>query len=305
MLPAIPGVGREKYVPAQPGDPGTAVVTVHTEQAALITQVEQFPAHTGIPGSHYQAELPHHQQGVVRDRADAIEVQKLGIGQAGGAVLPGDAAIAGHEKVIESADGKTMLFVSKPDIQERAVGADFLLAQGLVHGHHRRILQHHQFVGIHAIGRCRFQLGIPGLRGRQQFVTGVATVQLARPGFTAIGGVQDHRIVAHSPAFFGSRKMHRRQGHLHRHMGLAPALAAIVGIQHGAVLADRDQAIACRGYIEQQGTERTLIGLGGQVKEIGEAGSAGRNAQAPKQTEQQPAHHDGITSRPSCGCWQG
>ncbi len=75
----------------------------------------------------------------------------------------------------------------------------------------------------------------------------------ARPGFTAIGGIEDGFVVADGPAVLRIDEEHRGEHDARGHaLRLAPGDALVVGEQHVAALAHRDEAFAREREVEQQ-----------------------------------------------------
>ena len=70
----------------------------------------------------------------------------------------------------------------------------------------------------------------------------VRRVILKHPGLATVTAVNDGAVVPHRPAVFLVNEIHRGQCGAHRHFGLTPGLATVVGEDHVATLAYRDNS---------------------------------------------------------------
>ncbi len=80
----------------------------------------------------------------------------------------------------------------------------------------------------------------------------LAIFVLHLPALSAVAGRQDQGIVADRPAMLVVDEIDGRQQLTGRHLGLGPAVAAIVGIEDMATIPGHDQAITGFGDIEQK-----------------------------------------------------
>ncbi|MNI51916.1 hypothetical protein D3C73_1066660 [compost metagenome] len=190
----------------------------------------------------------------IAGRRDGVEVETLRVV---GAILerrPALTTVVSSQNQVEHADRVTHVFVGKPYIQQRFVGA--LLLHPFAFGHPQRPLR------------------VVRLGGGQRLVmldqqsADLAPVQLFFPGLASVVAVQHHAVAAHCPALGGVRKAHCIQISTDRHLGLLPLSAAVIAVDDVATLAHRNQALARPRRPGQRAADRQGTGLGWQVQHI-------------------------------------
>src|SRR5690606_40521358 len=90
----------------------------------------------------------------------------------------------------------------------------------------------------------------------------LAILVLAHPGFSTIGGRENQRIMADSPAMLGISEVDGGQQLPGRHLRLNPAGALVIGVENVASISRRYRACPCMSYVEKQ-TGSRFAGLDG------------------------------------------
>ena len=117
--PAPPGVGRTKRLAAQPEHQRVAVGQAqHAEERSAIGRGQFAKAPPGVIGAQQGAGLAGDVEAPARAAGDGVEVHVL---RQQGAPLPAPPAVAGFEEQAIGPHGKAVIFVFKPQVQQRPV----------------------------------------------------------------------------------------------------------------------------------------------------------------------------------------
>lgn len=132
LFPAVAEIGGAEQVAAQAVDQHAARIggTDGAEQRALVGAFEFFPGGAPVLRAEQAAGFADHQQAVVLDRGDGVEVELVLVVQALADVFPVLAAVAGLQQRAIGTDGQAVLFVGEPDVQQRRFAAEVLELPG-------------------------------------------------------------------------------------------------------------------------------------------------------------------------------
>ena len=164
-------------------------------------------------------------------RADRVQVEEFGIVGAVEPRLPGLAAVGGAKDQVVRADDVAV--VARRRTRRRGTAC-------------RRPAPCSASLRRAASSRSRTPARAATLRSiaATSSVVGLAAVELQLPGGAAVGGVQDHAVVADGPALLVVDEVHRGEVGAHRHRRLLPRRAAVGRDDDVAALADGDQPLA-------------------------------------------------------------
>ena len=155
--------------------------------------------------------------------------------------------------------------------------------------------------GAPAAPSCAVGRAPGGLEARavERFLRG-DPVALQFPVHAAVTGRDDHAVVPDGPARGGVGEPHRREQHRHRDARLRPGPARVVGIEHVATVADRDQPVAGARNVEEQRVLRTWQherGFGsrdGSLRRTSQQPRAERREKKRGTRGNQPEHPDHV-----------
>ncbi|MNM80159.1 hypothetical protein D3C81_921220 [compost metagenome] len=158
-------------------------------------------------------------------------------------------------------------------MQGQAVGADHVAMQLIDEAHAEEGLV--RAVGYQVFGTAQRSGGtlLAGFGADAGIVANhhgrLVAVELALPGFAAIGAGQHHTAMPHRPAMGRRGEMHVGQRHAHRHaFGLAPGAPGVVGQQHGTALTYRHQSLTGASDGELQAVLRPRAFPRGEVEQV-------------------------------------
>ena len=149
-------------------------------------------------------------------------------------VFPGLPTILGSQNHAIGTHHKTVVLVFEPDIKERVNRPDFHICLGVFEGEEQIVKRPLQvsLLFFRSLFNALFQLSnLVFLAGNHQ-LGGLNTIELQLPGLPGIAGMQHNTAVANHPAMLLGAKINGGQRDRHRHLGLRPRLALIVGIDY-------------------------------------------------------------------------